>query len=144
MAEIWEENPCGMLVRQLHLMLNKRTNNSLREQELTMSQLMALLILSRSEGGELSLKELERHLHTSQPDVAGVASRLTKKGMVDSFADPQDKRMKRVRITPRGTEYAQNAKSGMEQAEQALLSKMSLAERQMFRELLQKAVDGMQ
>ena len=143
MAIIWEESPCGMLVRQLHLMLSKQTNNALREQELTMPQLMALLLLSRAEGNELSLKELERALQTSQPDVAGVASRLTRKGMVDSFTDPQDKRMKRVRITERGEACCRAAKDNMAQSEQALLSKMSLAERQMFCELLQKAVEGL-
>lgn len=144
MAIIWEENPCGMLIRQIHLNLSKRTNNSLRGQGLTMSQMMALLILSRSEGGELSLKELERYLQTSQPDVAGVAARLSKKGMVDSFTDPQDKRMKRVRITERGEAYCREAKCGMIETEQTLLSKMTPAEQQMFRELLQKALDGLQ
>lgn len=41
---------------------------------------------------ELSLKELERLLQTSQPDVAGIASRLEKKGLVSRFQDAADRR----------------------------------------------------
>ncbi len=141
---MWEENPCGMMIRQIHLLLAKITNNALRQHDLTMSQMMTLLILSKQEGGELTLKQLEPFLQTSQPDVAGIASRLEKKGLVDGFADAQDKRMKRIRITAAGLEYCQQAKGDMITTEQTLLSQMTPDEREIFRTLLKKAITGLQ
>lgn len=141
---MWEENPCGMMIRQIHLLLAKITNNALRQHDLTMSQMMTLLILSKQEGGELTLKQLEPFLQTSQPDVAGIASRLEKKGLVDGFADAQDKRMKRIRITVAGLEYCQQAKGDMITTEQTLLSQMTPDEREIFRTLLKKAITGLQ
>lgn len=141
---MWEENPCGMMIRQIHLLLAKMTNNALRQHDLTMSQMMTLLILSKQEGGELTLKQLEPFLQTSQPDVAGIASRLEKKGLVDGFADAQDKRMKRIRITAAGLEYCQQAKGDMITTEQTLLSQMTPDEREIFRTLLEKAITGLQ
>ena len=68
---MWEENPCTMLIRRLYLSLARLSNRILHQHDLTMSQLMTLLLLSGSSEKELSLKELERLLQTSQPDVAG-------------------------------------------------------------------------
>lgn len=140
---MWEENPCGMMIRQIHLLLAKMTNNVLRQHDLTMSQTMALLILSKQEDGELTLKQLEPFLQTSQPDVAGIASRLEKKGLVDGFVDAQDKRMKRIRITATGLEYCQQAKGDMIATEQTLLSQMTPDEQKIFRTLLEKAIAGL-
>ena len=84
---MWEENPCTMLIRRLYLSLARLSNRILHQHDLTMSQLMTLLLLSGSSEKELSLKELERLLQTSQPDVAGIASRLEKKGLVSRFQD---------------------------------------------------------
>ena len=61
---MWEENPCAMLIRQLYLSLTRLSNRILRQHDLTMSQLMTLLLLSGSSEKELSLKELERLLFT--------------------------------------------------------------------------------
>ena len=88
---MWEENPCTMLIRRLYLSLARLSNRILHQHDLTMSQLMTLLLLSGSSEKELSLKELERLLQTSQPDVAGIASRLEKKGLVTRFPDAADR-----------------------------------------------------
>ena len=89
---MWEENPCTMLIRRLSLSLTRLSNRILHQHDLTMSQLMTLLLLSGSSEKELSLKELERLLQISQPDVAGIASRLEKKGLVSRFQDAADRR----------------------------------------------------
>ena len=93
---MWEENPCTMLIRRLYLSLTRLSNRILHQHDLTMSQLMTLLLLSGSSEKELSLKELERLLQTSQPDVAGIASRLEKIG--GSSACPSPRRANRAAV----------------------------------------------
>ena len=61
---MWEENPCTMLIRRLYLSLTRLSNRILHQHDLTMSQLMTLLLLSGSSEKELSLKELERSFST--------------------------------------------------------------------------------
>lgn len=136
---MWEESPCCMLIRRLHLSMARQSNNVLRQHGLTMPQLLALLLLSDSPEKVLSLKELERQMQTSQPDVAGVAVRLAMKGLVERFVDENDRRVKRVHITEQGERYCAAARDEMRRAEAALLADMTGAEKESFRALLEKA-----
>ena len=135
---MWAENPCGMLIRKIHMGLSKKSDHNLKKHDLTLSQVTALLFLTESEGQELSLKELERLMQVSQPDVAGIAIRLEKKGMIESFQDASDKRMKRIRLTPYGAERCAEAKERMVAFEDALLNGLSIEERKLFQELLER------
>ena len=117
---MWEENPCTMLIRRLYLSLTRLSNRILHQHDLTMSQLMTLLLLSGSSEKELSLKELERLLQTSQPDVAGIASRLEKKGLVSRFQDAADRRVKRLSITTQGEQSCCAARGEIRSGEDAL------------------------
>ena len=53
---------CGALLKQIHDGLEKRANNSLRSQGLTMSQVSVLIELYFSPGKQMALKELERRV----------------------------------------------------------------------------------
>lgn len=141
---MWDENPCGMLIRQLHLSLARRSDHELREHNLTLAQLTALLLLTETPEGELSLKELERLLQVSQPDAAGLAVRLEKKGMIEGFTDPADKRMKRVRLTSFGEQYCRESRGRMAAFEASLLSGMTAEEKATFQRLLRKANQNME
>ena len=136
--EMWAENPCGMLIRQIHMGLSKKSDNGLKEHDLTLSQVTALLFLLEADGKELSLKELERLMQVSQPDAAGIAIRLEKKKMIESYQDASDKRMKRIRLTPHGEERCAEAKKNMAAFEDTLLKGLTKGERSMLRELLEK------
>lgn len=137
--KMWEDNICGMLIRHLHMALAKKSDNALKEHDLTLSQLSALLILRDRPEKELTLKELERFMQVSQPAVAGIVTRLEKKDLVECFIDPSDKRVKRVRISSKGEQYCDEAKVNMVESETSLLAGMTEEERNTFRKLLQKA-----
>ena len=104
---------------------------------------MALLLLSGSSEKELSLKELERLLQTSQPDVAGIASRLEKKGLVSRFQDAADRRVKRLSITTQGEQSCCAARDEIRSGEDALLAGMTPEEQNAFRRLLEKAAQNL-
>lgn len=140
---MWEENPCTMLIRRLYLSLTRLSNRILHQHDLTMSQLMTLLLLSGSSEKELSLKELERLLQTSQPDVAGIASRLEKKGLVSRFQDAADRRVKRLSITTQGEQSCSAARGEIRSGEDALLAGMTPEEQNAFRRLLEKAAQNL-
>ena len=76
---------CGMLFKQIHDELEKRTNNSLRSSDLTMAQMGALLVLREKSDKEMPLKELERSLRVAQSTAAGIVSRLEQKGFNKSL-----------------------------------------------------------
>lgn len=140
---MWEENPCTMLIRRLYLSLARLSNRILHQHDLTMSQLMTLLLLSGSSEKELSLKELERLLQTSQPDVAGIASRLEKKGLVTRFPDAADRRVKRLSITTQGEQSCCAARGEIRRGEDTLLAGMTPEEQNAFRRLLEKAAQNL-
>lgn len=135
---------CGMMIKQLHDSLERDTNNNLRSQELTMAQGGALIVLHNTEEKQMALKELERRMHVAQSTAAGIVVRLEQKGFVESFGDPADRRIKMVRMTPRGEECCQEADKNMEQTEQKLLHPLTEEERETLLNLLEKVCDGMQ
>ena len=93
---------CGMMIKQIHDCLEKDTNNTLRAQDLTMAQVGALIELRSAEEKQMPLKELERRLHVAQSAAAGIVVRLEQKGFLESFGSSDDRRIKMVRITPKG------------------------------------------
>lgn len=139
-----ERKECGALIKKINDEMAKNANNVLRTQDLTFSQLGALLELSAAPGGQLTLKELEKRLHVAQSTAAGIVSRLERKDLVESFGDTADRRIKIVKITSEGMEHIQRAGRHRLQAEELLLSALTETERSIFYSLLKKVCDSLQ
>lgn len=118
--------------------MEKQANNSLREQDLTMAQVMALVELNAFEDKAAALKELERRLHVAQSTTAGIVARLEQKGLVEGFGDAEDKRVKMVRLTPLGERQCEITHRCMADEEAKLLSGLTDTERDIFYSLLLK------
>ncbi len=129
---------CGKLIKQIHDELEKQANNALASQNLTLTQMRVLMELGTIPGGQLPLKELESLLHVAQSTAAGIVVRLEQKGYVESFADANDRRAKRVAITADGLECCKNAHSHIKNMEEQLLSELTESEKIQFCNLLQK------
>lgn len=136
------QNTCGAIIKQIHDELEKNANNALRSQGLTMAQVGALLVLRDVPEGQCSLKEMEQVLHVAQSTAAGIMVRLEQKGLVEGFGSPEDKRIKMVRITPKGEECCFQAEQSMEETEKRLLSGLTETERSIFNSLLAKVRDS--
>lgn len=133
------ENHTAPLVKKLHDRLEKNANNSLRGQDLTTMQVSFLLELESASEQQRSMKELERHFGIAQPTVAGIVSRLEQKGLVETYIDPADRRMKQVRMTPAGKNCCAEAAIHMEESESTLLKGFTHEEREQFNTLLIRA-----
>ena len=134
---------CVTLIKQIHDGLEKQANNSLRSQDLTMSQVGVLIELRFSPEKQMALKELERRLHVAQSTAAGIVARLEQKGFVEGFGDPSDRRIKMLRITPAGEECCRLADQHMAASEETLLSGLTEAERAAFLTLLERVAGNL-
>lgn len=132
------QDSCGALIKQIHDELERNANNTLRAQDMTMAQSGALVIIHGTSEKQMTLKELERVLHVAQSTAAGIVVRLEEKGLVESFGSPEDRRIKMVRLTPKGIEKCHTAEQDMQRTEQQLLSGLTETEREIFLSLLRK------
>lgn len=133
-----EENNCGMLLRQIHIALEKRCNNRLKEAGLTFSQMSALIEIADTPARKLTFKELEKCMSLAQSTTAGLISRLEQKKLVLVTGDKDDKRIKYVEISALGEEYYNNARQEMQHTENELLKHFSAEEKELFLSLLKK------
>lgn len=138
-----ERTPNGLLIKQIHDQFEKQSNNALRDKDLTMAQVFILIVLQKAVNQQLSMKELERHIGVAQSTIAGIISRLEQKGLVETFRDTTDKRIKLVHITPAGEACCAEADCHMNEADQMLLQGFSKEEQEMFNVLLTKAANNL-
>lgn len=132
----------GQLIKQIHDAIERRANQSLRQNDLTMVQIWVLMSLSEKEDKTYSLKELERILDVAQSTCAGIVNRLALKKLVECFTDPADKRIKLVRIRPEGERCCQDARERMQEIDQIIFQGLTEEEQDTVHELLQKIYDN--
>ena len=128
----------GILIKKIHDDLEKKINNSLKASDLTMSQMEALIILSEQADRQMPLKSLERQLHVAQSTAAGIVSRLEQKGFIEAYGQPDDKRIKNIRMTDMGISYCRQAAKAMNKVEKELLRELSSEEQENLHQLLKK------
>ena len=128
----------GELIKRIHEHLDKRANREMQKNGLTFTQFKLLFVLYHTEGGEATLKELEKFFHTAQSTMAGIAVRLEKGKFIESFTDGCDKRVKRLRITDKGQQLCTESRERLEENEKFLLSPLTQEEQRQFFVFLQK------
>lgn len=118
--------------------IEKEANNNLAQFGITLSQMRVLVTLHYSCEGVYSLKELEKIFNFSQQTIAGIVSRLERKGLLKSAVDEQDRRVKKVFITESGRELAEASQHETIETERWLTECLSEEEEETFRKLLTK------
>lgn len=129
---------CGTLLKQINDIMEKNANNALRGQDLTISQSGVLVLLDEKEEKTATFKELEKEFGVSQPTMVGLLSRLEQKHLVEILADPDDKRIRRARLTKKGEEKCKEGYKHMKSAEDLLLGDLTAEEKSEFINLLLK------
>ena len=137
------DSSCSVLLKQIHDVQEKNINNTLRNLDLTFSQINVLRALVHSTDKQMSLKELEKILHVAQSTTARIVTKMEGKGLIDSFSDVSDKRIKYIRLTQYGEQYSSNAKQKLEEEETRLLSSLTETEKIVFVSLLQKIASNL-
>lgn len=129
------------LMKRIQDTLEKKANSDLLRYGVTASQLHMLIALGFEwERGvqAVRLKDLERCFGVAQSTAAGIAVRLEKRGLVRSFTDDSDKRVKNIQITPAGREICRAAKESIEDTRRRFLSCLTQEEEEELTRLLKK------
>ena len=134
----------GMAIKQINDGLQKHANNALRGHDLTLTQVGLLNTLYHADDFDMTLKEIERAHHVSQPTAHGIVQRLAEKKLVDTFDDVGNRRIRHVRLTEEGRKQAAISKEKVSDAEALLTKNLSADEEEQLRILLEKVKDGLQ
>lgn len=132
----------GWYIKRIGNALAKEAAHNMQTHALTMQQAHVLVMLRHAPEGSLTLKELEEQFCAAQSTVAGLVTRLEKKGLVEGFADPGDKRVKRVRLTEAGLNMHQTCRQDVLDSEKRLVGQLTEAEQASFLALLRKVYDA--
>lgn len=126
------------LVKIMSESIEKKSNATLKEYGVTSGQVNILIVLSTMENQECSLKELEKIFSFSQAAIAALVVRMEAKKLIVSHAVKEDRRIKYVRLTEKGSELAEIAKKKLKQLNKELLSDFSPEERKQLMDNLHK------
>lgn len=138
-----QKTECGLLIKQISDQISKTSNNELREDNITLSQLRCLEYIHENPKEKIPLKELEAHFHISQPTLAGLISRLCQKGLVVTEISEINSRAKTVSLTPAGNDLFLKFDERRDLMENSLLNTLTDTEKQTFYELLIKVHNGL-
>lgn len=137
-----QKKVCGTMIKQLHDAMERDANNVLRTKGLTVAQVGVLLELYSTPKKQMPLKELEHILHVAQSTAAGIVVRLEQKGLVESFGDSADRRIKIVRLTQTGETCCIETNKDMIQSEKKFLEPLTEKEQTALISLLEKICDS--
>ncbi len=135
---------CGALMKRISDKMEKKANDEFNSYGVTMTQFRFLMTLNEFPEGKATLKTLEKYFGVAQSTEAGIAVRLEKKGMISSYTDPDDRRIKVIVITDAGKKICEEAHSNMLSAEGRLLKGLNEEEREQFFTLLEKVYNALE
>lgn len=79
-------------------------NRNYAPDDLTVKQLMMLIVMTMFES-DPTIKEVAHTLATSHQNVKAIALQLEKKGFIQLYKDPEDGRVRRIRVADGKEEY---------------------------------------
>lgn len=132
----------GWFIKRIDNALEKEANQNLQALNLTMQQNRVLIQLAHAEEHTLSLKALEEHFSAAQSTVAGLVSRLEKKGLIEAVPDPADRRVKLAKLTEEGVRLHAQSRQWVVESEERLTANLSPEEREVFLRCLKKVYEA--
>lgn len=133
----------GWFIRRINNALEKEANSNLQALNLTMQQNQVLVQLAHEAEHTLSLKALEDRFGAAQSTVAGLVSRLEKKGLVEPVSDPADRRIKRIRLTAEGARLHELSRQNVLASEERLTALLNDEEKVFLLACLKKVDEAL-
>lgn len=128
----------GWFIKRIDNALEKEANSNLQALNLTIQQNRVLIQLVHEADRTLSLKALEERFGAAQSTVAGLVSRLEKKGLVEALSDPADRRVKLVRLTEEGMRLCEISRQNVIASEDRLTALLTADEKEALLSCLKK------
>lgn len=108
--------------RQMRRRLTEMRAHPLLDIQLTMSQLKVMIVLGRL--GATSGQDLARHTGFSLATLTGVIDRLAAQDLVTRREDRQDRRVRRLELTPAGTDLIDRLIAAGEEQQHRMLDRL--------------------
>lgn len=131
----------GHRVRILHWCTDQAMTAALAQMDLTSAQGHILGVIAKS-GEPPCFHDIEQKLQLSHPTVSGLVSRLEKKGFLALETDGTDRRMKRIRLLPKGQACLDRIHENIESIEARMVGNFTPEEREQFLRLLDRAIEN--
>jgi DNA-binding MarR family transcriptional regulator len=109
---------------------------SAAKDDLTLQQFSVLRVLARA--GTMPMGKLSEELRVTPPNITGVVDRLERKELVTRTGSARDRRMKEIKLTPRGTEVYEKVRRGYSEDLQGSLDSLTPEEQEILAQLLRK------
>ncbi len=110
-------------MKQITDKIKASADASLKSKALTLSQMRVLEFASRHAEG-VTQKAIEEHFQVSHPTIVGIITRMEKNGYLDCWMNPEDKRNKIVRLTPKAWPIAMEMKQEIGTQEIRILKRL--------------------
>ncbi len=140
---IAESKDIGVMLKLLNDNLQRKANEDLRTDGLTLSQMRVMVFIKEQETLQTTQKELEDYLDVSHPTINGLLKRLEAKGLVTTALSTNRRLTKIVQLTERGKQECERANAHRIKHEMLLRSCLSEEERHTLITLLQKVYDSL-
>lgn len=132
----------GRLARTLHWCTDQAMTAELEKMDLTAAQGHIMGYLAHVKQPPCP-RDIENEFHLSHPTVSGLLSRLEQKAFIELHTDPEDRRVKRIYILPKGKECHDRMHRVIVDNESRMVEGFTQEEREQFAELLGRAIQNM-
>ena len=132
----------GHMLRILHWCTDQSMTAALESMELTAAQGHIMGFLAHRQEPPCP-RDIEAEFQLSHPTVSGLLSRMEQKGFIELRTDPKDRRCKRIYILPKGDECHELMHKTILANEERIVEGFSPEERELFGQLLQRAITNM-
>ncbi|MCX7855376.1 MAG: MarR family transcriptional regulator [Anaerolineae bacterium] len=124
--------------------LRSRFTRGLARYGLTFPQFVALGSLEHAEGQALRMGDLAAATHQSAASMTGIVDRLLDQGLVERRPDPDDRRSVIVALTEEGAQLLERVRADQRHMVEQLLRSLSVEERAIFYNILDKLLQGLE
>ncbi len=138
-----EDMRIGPRVRMLSHSIRLSIDRNLAEMDLTGQQSFVLRYLSEHEDSVVYPKDIERRFRLTHPTVSGILQRLERKGYIICIPEPNDRRCKRITLTPAAREVQMDIRRHIKYMEQTMTNGMRQDEVETFLRLLDLAAQNL-
>jgi len=121
-----------MAIVRLAERFKKEASALFKHHGLTFPQYNVLRVLDASRNGQNTMRDVNRIMLVSGANMTGIAKRLEKAGFIIRQNDPDDDRLKRLQITPKGRQVLQDIAADKERNVKRYLASYSEEEKQLL------------
>ena len=129
----------GHYIRILHSATDQAMNSALASMDLTAAQGRIMGYVTHRPEPPCP-RDIEEAFQLSHPTVSGLLSRLEKKGFIALVPDEKDRRIKRIHVLSKGQALNETMHAAITASEANLTSDFTDGEKELFAQLLQRAI----